>query len=117
MTIQQVAPRFLLVSADDRTPGEQVEARRKRLGMSKTQLAQEARVHRNSIAAIEAGTGGRDKLMVVEATLDRLEEEVGVDTPDLVTNTITLPDGTRVVFAGTADGVAEAAAKFLRDRI
>lgn len=116
MTAQQLTPRFLLVSADERTSGQRVRDRRLRLGMSGSELARQARVHRNTVAAIEEDIGGRDKLLAVEATLDRIEEESGIDTPDLVTNTITLPDGTRVVFAGTAEGVADAAARFLRER-
>lgn len=116
MTVTVAAPRLLLVEAHEGTPGQQVQSRRKALGMSAAELARQARVHRNTVTAIEKDDGGRDKLAAVQATLGRLEEEVGMDTPDIVTNRITLPDGTQVVFAGSADGVAEAAARFLSQR-
>lgn len=64
-----------LVSDD----GARVKARRERLGMDKIDLAKEAGVSRDTLAAIEAGEGfRRSSLTKIEQALGRLEEEVGI---------------------------------------
>lgn len=118
MTTAQVGPRFVLVETSDDSPGKRIQARRIALGASVRQLAVAAGIDRGTLTDVEAdlptvraATRGR-----VEATLSRMEEEAGMDTADMVTSTIRLPDGTTVMFAGTADGVAEAASKYLAER-
>ena len=69
-------------SGDVSDDGERVKARRERLGMDKIDLAKEAGVSRDTLAAIEAGEGfRRSSLTKIEKALDRLEEEVGIDAP------------------------------------
>lgn len=61
---------------------EQVRARRERLGMSQRDLAIEANVNRDTVAAIERGQGYRgSSLAKLKAALDRLEEEAGINAP------------------------------------
>lgn len=102
----------------EQTAGERIAARRTALGMSVRQLALRAKVDRETATKAESNAPGvrATTFARLEATLDALEEETGIDTPDLVTSTIELPDGTRIMFAGPADGVAEAAAKYLAER-
>lgn len=62
--------------------GEQVKARRERLGMDKVELAAAAKVSRDTLAAVERGEGyRRSTLTKIEAALERAEEEAGIDTP------------------------------------
>lgn len=62
--------------------GERVTARRERLGMEKIELAKVAGVHRNTLAAIEAGESfNRTSLAKIERALDSLELEVGIHAP------------------------------------
>lgn len=95
--------------------GPELRQRREALGLSVRQLASLAQVDRGRLAALESGDPAvrASTIGAVRSTLERLEHEMGEDTPDLVTNTIELPDGTKVTFVGSADGVAEAASKFL----
>lgn len=61
---------------------ERLRARRDRLGMSQSQLAREAGVNRDTVAAIERGQGyRRSSLVKLEKALDAIEEEAGVDAP------------------------------------
>lgn len=69
-------------SGDVSDDGDRVKARRERLGMDKIDLAKEAGVSRDTLAAIEAGEGfRRSSLTKIEKALDALEEEVGIDSP------------------------------------
>jgi hypothetical protein len=79
-------------------PGAQIAARRIALGMSKTVLAKEARVDEGALtdaeedrATVRASTFG-----ILEATLDKLEHEMGMD----------LPGGTRLV-GNPGEGLVE----------
>lgn len=68
--------------ADMSQEGERVRERRERLGMDKKQLAEESKVNRNTIAAIERGESfNRTTLAKIERTLDALELEAGIDAP------------------------------------
>lgn len=95
--------------------GPELKRRREALGLSVRQLASLAKVDRGRLGALERGEPGvrPSTIGAVRSALERLEQELGQDSPDLVTNTIELPDGTKVTFVGPADGVAEAAAHFL----
>lgn len=63
--------------------GSQLRDRRLRLGMSVRQLAEEADVDRGRLAALEAGEPVRETTTAkVRAALDRLDEEIGMDTGD-----------------------------------
>lgn len=86
--------------------------------MSVRELASRVGINRETVAKAEASTSGvRETTYArLEACLSAIEDETGADTPDLVTSTIELPDGTKVMFAGPADGVAEAAARYVRER-
>jgi len=112
------APKVLHVNQSEL--GREIKARREALGLTGRQFATLAHVDRGRLAKFEKGEGKSNArpswVGGVLATLARLEEEIGGDTPDLITNTIELPDGTRVTFAGPADGVAEAATRFLASR-
>lgn len=72
--------RLGLPSVDGET-GRQLRDRRVRLGMSVRQLAEEASVDRARLAALEAGDQNVRATTVgkVDATLSRLEAEMGVD--------------------------------------
>lgn len=62
--------------------GTRVRQRRERLGMDKQDLANEAGVNRNTLAAIERGDSfNRTTLAKIERALDRLEEEAGINAP------------------------------------
>lgn len=64
--------------------GRRVRERRNRLGMSQKELADEAGVNRDTVGAIEAGKGFRQrKLVAIETVLERLEEEMGIHAPPL----------------------------------
>lgn len=113
-TETEQAHRLLFVTEGE--IGPELRRRRESLGLSVRQLASLAQVDRGRLSALESSDPAvrASTIGAVRSTLDRLEHEMGqTDTPDLVTNTIELPDGTKVTFVGPADGVAEAAAKFL----
>lgn len=62
--------------------GQKVKERRERLGMDKKELATEAGVNRNTLAAIESGESfNRTSLAKIERALERLELEAGLDAP------------------------------------
>jgi transcriptional regulator with XRE-family HTH domain len=62
--------------------GTRVKQRRERLGVDKKELAAEAGVNRNTLAAIEAGESfNRTSLAKIERALDALELEAGIGTP------------------------------------
>lgn len=65
------------------SPGVQIAQRRTRLGMTLSALAREAGVDRNILSKIEQGGGAhRDSTIgTLNATLDRLEAEMGMDVP------------------------------------
>ena len=64
--------------------GDRVRERRQRLSMTQEQLAAEAGVNRDTVGRIESGTGfTQRKLTQIQATLDRLEDETGIDAPPL----------------------------------
>lgn len=102
-----------------------ITARRERLGMTKVDLAREARVARTTLNALERGEGvQRSTLTKIERALERLEEEMGIHVPpvaeekELVTLEVQLPDGriVRVVTNSSADAgrVAEQVAALLQ---
>lgn len=65
--------------------GEQVKARRERLGLSGVELAKASGVHRNTLSAIENGESGhRGTLQKVVRVLEELEAEAGFDVPAVV---------------------------------
>lgn len=104
-----------VASVPDETLGERVRRRRMALGYSLRQLGTEAGVDRVRISSIEKGEQVTELVLSrVLTTLDRLERFHGVDDPDEVVNVLELPDGTRVTFTGSPEGVAEAAENFLR---
>ena len=62
--------------------GVEVTHRRERLGLDIYELAAEAGVNRDTVAAIEKGKGfRRASLAAIESALDRLETEVGLNAP------------------------------------
>lgn len=62
--------------------GVGVRARRERLGIGKKELAEEAGVSRDTLAAIEDGRNfRRASLTRIERALSKLEEEVGFSAP------------------------------------
>lgn len=68
--------------ADMSNEGARVRERRERLGLDKKGLAAEAKVNRNTIAAIESGESfNRTSLAKIERALDSLEMEAGFDAP------------------------------------
>lgn len=91
-----------------------------RLGISEREFAVLARVDRGTIRKIRAGEKVRSSSIgKVEAQLDQLERDVGLDLPPSseVVSTIALPDGTQVTFSGLdPEAAAQAASEFLRRR-
>src|SRR5689334_10955415 len=70
-----------LVTGDE---GNHVRLRRERLGMDKSQLAREAGVSRETLAAIERGEGfRRSTLTKIEHALDEAEKEAGLEAAPL----------------------------------
>jgi len=63
--------------------GQRVQQRRVKLGMSVSGLAERAKVDRGTLTSIEAGseTVQDVKIAAVEAALDKLEYELGMDVP------------------------------------
>lgn len=62
--------------------GEQVKARRERLGVDAVDLAEAAGIHRNTLAALEKGQSGtRVTLVKVMRALEELELEAGISAP------------------------------------
>lgn len=62
--------------------GARVRARRERLGMDKKQLAEEAGVSRDTVAAIEEGQSfRRSSLTKIERALEAAEVESGLEPP------------------------------------
>lgn len=110
------APKLARVTTE--TVGQQVKRRRIALQLSVRQLAAKANVDRARIAAIEADSDKVREITTsrVLATLERLEKGYGADDPDRIVSHLKLPDGTEAWFEGSADGVAEAVAKFLAQR-
>jgi len=91
-----------------------------RLGISARDLAKYAGVDRASVASARNGSARPATFGQLEAALDRLEHETGVDLVaaggPATTSTLTMPDGTRVTFEGDPAGVAVAVATFLAQR-
>jgi transcriptional regulator with XRE-family HTH domain len=115
MTAVAIAPRMFRVSEE--TTGEQVERRLARLGINQEEFAKLAGVHVRTLRKIRNDVPVEDMPRAkVLRTLDRLEVEYGIDQPEKIVNVVELPDGSRVVFEGSPEGVAEAAARFLRER-
>ena len=63
--------------------GRDIAARRDRIGLTKTELAKEARVNRDTLSDWEAGKRNPhpDTVEAVLTALDRLEEEMGITAP------------------------------------
>lgn len=88
-----------------------------RMGISARDLAQQAGVDRESVKSAREGRARPATFGILEATLGRLEREMGADEPDPLVSVIELADGTRVTFrGGTPEAVAQAAADFLAKR-
>lgn len=102
----------------DELAGARIKSRRLALGLSLRAMAEESGVHRTTLTRIESGAPGVEEhsMSRVLATLDRLEHRYGLDDPSHTVSVIELPDGSRVTFTGSPDGVAEAAARFLASR-
>lgn len=66
-----------------RTDGDQVRARRKRMGLRISELAEQASVSRDTISDMETGKRNPhpDTVEKVLSALDRLEQEMGFDAP------------------------------------
>lgn len=65
-----------------RDDADRLRARMERLGISDSELAREAGVHRDTIGAIKQGQGfRRSSLTKLEKALDGLEREAGLDAP------------------------------------
>ena len=97
------------------TRGARIKARRSQLGLSVRELAARSGVNRETVTRVEAGEDRvrESSFGPLERTLDDLEQQTGMDTADIVTSTIELPDGTKITFSGAADGVVEAVQKYL----
>lgn len=89
-----------------------------RMGISARSLAEQAGVDRESVKSARQGRARPATFGVLEATLDRLEYEMGPDEPaEPMVSVIELPDGTRVTFqGGSPSEVAQAAVDFLAAR-
>lgn len=100
-------------SGDMEGDAERIRARRERLGISKAELAREAKVSRTTMNAMEAGEGfQRSTLTKVERALARFEREAGFEPPpqpaadeDVKVVEVELPDGrkARVTVKVSAD--------------
>lgn len=109
------APTLSSVGTKDEERAD-IKARRERLGMSQRALEKESGINRATIASAERGGNvNSSSVRSIQAALDRIEREISgpYDTAEQVTNTMELPDGTRVTFVGSPSNVAEAAARFL----
>lgn len=84
--------------------GQNIEERRIKLGMSRKGLAEAAGVDRGRLAAAEAGNPAvrPTTLRAITSTLDRLEQEMGMDDPedDLVEFRVSGNFGVDVVVKG-----------------
>lgn len=64
--------------------GEEIRRRRKRIGLSISELAQEAGISRDTLSDLESGKNPNPRESTVDkldATLTKLEGESGLDTP------------------------------------
>lgn len=97
--------------------GARIQARRMALGMTVKDLAELAGVDRGRLAKIEAGENARTSTIgAIEAALTQVEEEVSGPYDDPITSTIELPDGTKITWQGSREGVAEEVRRFLEER-
>lgn len=98
--------------------GAAIRARRMALGLTAKALAAEAGVDRSRVTAVEDGDAVRSSTLgAIDAALARLEEAMSGPydaATGHITQTIELPDGTKVTIAGPMDNVVEAAERFLR---
>lgn len=80
MSVEALAVTFDAVNTGR---GEQIRARRVKMGMSVKELAMRAGIDRGRLAALEAGEPRvRDTTYgAVERALDLLEQEMGIDAP------------------------------------
>jgi transcriptional regulator with XRE-family HTH domain len=92
--------------------GDEVQRRRERIGLTISELADRAKVNRDTVSAIEHGKGYRaDKLTAIQRALDTIEEEVGLgpiaDEPTGRAEPVVLTiDGGRVVMEWPAGDIA-----------
>lgn len=98
--------------------GDEVDRRLGRMGLEYQDFAVRAGVHVNTLRKIRKGDPSVEPFTVARVlrVIEELEREMGLTEPEKVVNVIELPDGTRVLFEGSSEGVAEAARRFLRDR-
>lgn len=98
--------------------------RRERLHVTKEQLAVEAELNRDTIAAVEKGGGSNPSRRKVHETLLRLEEEAGLlaasdapasaAQPHLIEIEVTGDFGVRVVVKGPVEDEAEIVAAAMK---
>lgn len=88
MSVAGGAARFIAVNQDERDAqaeetGAGIMGRRIRLGMSVKALAEQSHVDRGRLTALEKGdpTVRQSTIGAVVATLDRLEQEMGLEPP------------------------------------
>ena len=98
---------------------ERLRVRTERLGISDSQLARESGVNRDTIAAIKGGQGfRRSSLTKIEAALERLEQEAGMEPPpaqaDLIEFEIQVPGEPSATVVVRGAGAEEAVARLLR---
>lgn len=100
------------------TSGQAIHRRRIALGIhTEREWEQAAGVARKTLRKIEADdpTVKDSTRRMVEAALDRLEEEAG-EGRRVHPGTITMPDGTTIVYPGTPEEVALFASRFVDDQ-
>lgn len=118
--VDEVESAGMTTSAENVKRGRAIKERRLALGIkSFRQFEAKAGCGRGTVAVAEKGDaavrGGTYD--AIEAALSRLEHEMFMDGPDLITSTIELPSGERVTFSGTdPQGVAEAVDAYRRAR-
>lgn len=105
------------MTSDNAVRGEAIAVRMDRLGISSRDLGAQLDIDRQTVARAREGSARSSTMGMIEAHLDRLEGQTGLDEPDPITTTIELPDGVKVTFAGSdPNRVAETVTKFLANR-
>ena len=99
---------------------QDIGRRRKALGMDRKFLASASGVDRGTLARIEEDADYRPRDATLESiirTLDRIEEESGIDElhRSMVTGTLDLPGGGRFVVKGNPADVAETIAALMAE--
>ncbi len=88
-----------------------------RLGITVNELAHRVGMDWETIARARDGRAQSATYGAIEAWLDSIESATGLDTPDPIVSTVTLPDGTTVTFEGTDPaGIADVIDRLLQKR-